>query len=571
MSKFVFLFLAIWLICISGNSQSLAVSKKIYTIKLKDMVERAPDLIDSVHVGDNTPFNIVFDKHGSDPSVVVRSISLLQAGVRQDASVNLELQSYSLGNDSSYTFTFTLAKQVSLKRDSTFTMVKIRYKSPSDKEVKDSLIDKKSQLDVISSLSKTYLISEQHDTSIVKKLMDSAYQDERQIAVTFFRVGKTKTELEKTIETISGRVEDLFNQKSEKKAIGYFSLKSKLVKVSTKDISDTSKHFDKMIEIKRVEIVLADGCIAKKGIMVELFDGRIFRNNRAPISVYQLNRRTTDILELQDNRERTYISLGDLLSYNYSGKFHYPDETSASLSPVKMTDSIFNFLTINDLIEVSIYTDLLGLVGRTPNGLLQTQISGDFITNTRNFKNQDIIAFNFIRPYFRLTKFDSRFAQVDPTFLKNDSLINRLHLNQIAYLQAGLKINLFSTGLGPNQQLRMNLGTDVSLTSADSLFKRDITTVNYYPEIEYRVNRLENFGIETSMKWLFQNVSKNSPFVNKAGIWIFNPQVTVYYYPFGNIGSKIYVRYANYAEINEGKYNFSQFQFGFKTNLFQKK
>ena len=181
---------------------------------------------------------------------------------------------------------------------------------------------------------------------------------------------------------------------------------------------------------------------------------------------------------------------------------------------------------------------------------------------------------NFVKAYFRLLKFDSKFAQLDSINNQRDnvdSVVNRLYLNQIAYLQAGAKANVFRLGLGNKQQFLFNIGAEISLTNADSIYSKDLINISYYPELEYTVSRLDNFGLEASIKYLYQHAAKNSPFKNKERICIFNPQVTIYYYPFSNPNNKIYVRYAHYAQIGDGKYNYPQFQFGFKTNLFGKK
>lgn len=330
------------------------------------------------------------------------------------------------------------------------------------------------------------------------------------------------------------------------------------------------------IPIKNIGIVVENGGIIKKGITVRFADSSslIFKNQQAPISIYSLRKRLKDKLYVENDPRKLYVQVKDLFYYDYKGKFHYPDQDSVTLTPESPVDSVYNFTDFNDIIDVTVYTDLLALVGRKPNGIIQTQLSGNFITNTRNFyRNWNLILFNTVNPYFRLSKFDSKFVQLDSTIItKKDSIILRkVYLSQVSYLQAGLKANLFRVGFGPNQEILVNMSVDFNLTNADSLFNKDISFVNYTPEIQYRLHGMENFGLEVSCRWMIQQYSRNVPFKNREGITIFNPQVTAYYSPFSNKKARIYLRFSNFAEIDNGKYNFSQFQFGLKTTLFKDK
>jgi hypothetical protein len=386
---------------------------------------------------------------------------------------------------------------------------------------------------------------------------------------------KEANEIEKQLVVVNKKLEELFNEKANKKAIGYFKLVSPTVVIKNNEKGKAIP--EKSAKIVSVEIVLSNGGIRKNGIKVELDNGQIYRNKQAPVTLFRIDNRKGDILYVDDKRTGKrcfYLELGDVINYIYKGKFSYPADETAYLTPEKTADTLYVGSTISELLDVNIYSDMLALLGRKPNGIIQTQITGTFITNTNNlFKNTDIIFHNFVKAYFRLSKYDSKFAQLDSTKFKGPALdsVNRLYLNQIAFLQAGLKTNIVRFGIGNNQQILLNAGAEISLTNADSLFKKDLVTINYYPEIEYIISRLDNFGLETSIKYLRQIAPANSPFKNKESIWIFNPQATIYYYPFSNPENKIYVRYAHFAQVGDARYNYPQFQFGFKTNLFAKK
>lgn len=387
---------------------------------------------------------------------------------------------------------------------------------------------------------------------------------------------KEPTENEKQLTLVNKKLEELFNEKSQQRKIGYFKLVNSEVPIHAKVVQKDGETLTG--KIASVEIVLYNGAIRKNGLKVLLEDGRVFRNKYSPVTLYRLDKMKGEDLYVDDKREGKSglsIELGDVINYVYHGKFSYPSDQVIYLSPEKQVDSLYVQSTIGELLDVNIFSDLLALVGRKANGIIQTQVTGTFLTNTNRFiKNSDLILNNFVKAYFKLSKYDSKFGQLDSSNNqrdKVDSVVNRLYLNQIAYLQAGAKANVFRVGLGNNQQFLLNIGAEISLTNADSIYNKDLVCISYYPELEYTVSRLDNFGLEASIKYLYQHAAKNSPFKNKERICIFNPQVTIYYYPFSNPNNKIYVRYAHYAQIGDGKYNYPQFQFGFKTNLFGKK
>lgn len=372
-------------------------------------------------------------------------------------------------------------------------------------------------------------------------------------------------------ETSLDRYKAIFNDKTEFKPLGQFILRS------TGTTIRNAKTGDVPAKIQDVSINLANGSIAKRGLKITLDDGRTFSNHRAPVNLYNFYRRTGDRLYEDDSRTGNYICVGDVIKYDKFGKFYYPsDSDSILLNSAHMHDTVRIASSINQLLDVNIYTDLLALLGRKPNGILQTEVSGSFISNSNNLRNCDIVFHNFVRPYFRLSKFDSRFANLDSSKIRfggngvKDS-VNRTYLNQIAYLQAGIKTNLVRFGIGNNQQLYINAGLDINLVNADSLYKKDISFVNYYPELQYTINGRKNWEFSIFGKVLFQKLTGDAPFANKETNHIISFQPVIYFYPLGNPDNKVYLRFNYFNNIDHREYNFSQFQFGWKTSLLGQK
>ncbi|MBK8514731.1 MAG: hypothetical protein IPL55_00145 [Saprospiraceae bacterium] len=368
-------------------------------------------------------------------------------------------------------------------------------------------------------------------------------------------------------------VSDIYNQKTFYKKIGFFEMMDSVVITQSTPGKSSQSSKEK---IKNIDINLSLGAIPKNGILVELENGLKFRNKHFPVSLYRFDKNKKLTLQSMDLREikTASIELGDAFDYTYKGRFTYPANSYITLSPDNKNDTVSATTSLKELLDVNIYSDLLALLGRKPNGIIQTEISTTFITNTQSWGKNDIVFNNYIHSYFKLAKFDSKFAQIDSSYFfgNTDSLkIRRLLLNRNAYLQAGLKTNLFKFGIGQNQQLFLNIGGEINLANADSLFQSDLVSVDYYPELVHTINNIENFGLEIGLKYLWQSVPKNSPFNNRETVRILNPSLTIYYFPFTNPNNKIYLRYAHFAQLNgDLKLNFPQFQFGFKTFYLQK-
>jgi hypothetical protein len=271
--------------------------------------------------------------------------------------------------------------------------------------------------------------------------------------------------------------------------------------------------------------------------------------------------------------------LQDIVEYLPFGKIVYPadEEILLSFTDKRSADTLELSADLNNMIDLSVYTDLLGVLGDKPNGLIQTEIAGNFISNTGNFPKTNLTFHHFIRPYLRLARFDSKFRSLDSTHVKKtgkgDS-VNRTYLNQIAYMQAGIKMNLFKWGVGTNQTLMINGGAEINLVNADSIYRQDLTYFNYYGEFSYTINRVKNFGMDAGLRMMWQRLSDGTrevEIVNRGFQKIFTTQATLYYYPTGAPTSRMYFRFAYFDNLDESKYNFSQFQVGYKTSLKLKK
>jgi hypothetical protein len=338
-------------------------------------------------------------------------------------------------------------------------------------------------------------------------------------------------------------------------------------------------------KIKSISIEISDAVIGKRQLFVTMEDSSVYFNKRAPVNFPKFFERMDDLLALYNGRlPYENIRLGDALVYHPKGRFNYPVDQPIFLDENKKEDSLKAGVNLDRYLDMAIYSDLLGLFGRKANGLIQTEIAGFFKSNSGNLKNTDIVFHSFVRPYIKLAKFDSRFSSLDSSSIKSGrngefDTLNRTYINQIAYFTGGLKMNIVRMGIGINQALLLNAGAEISLTATDSLQKAtnskyndDIISVGYYPEIVYRINQNRNFGMDCSLKFMYQVVTERANIANKGGIWNFLPQIDIYYNPFEKENNRVYLRFMYFNNLKDPTSNFAQFQFGYRTQLmFNKK
>lgn len=334
--------------------------------------------------------------------------------------------------------------------------------------------------------------------------------------------------------------------------------------------SDGSKE---EVEITSVKFTIEEGKLQKRLIYVTTPKG-IYTNKDAPIPLLFLRDRANDVLVNYDINNLDYIKLGDVLSYTDGGGYLPDDVDGMVLTPEDPKKDLYAASNLNSIINFSIYTDLAGLLGRRANGLLITDVTGRFITNSNNLFNGGTTVFSFIEPNLTIAKFDSKFRSLDSNNVKigrngEKDTVDRMYLNQIAWLKGSLKLNLFSFRVAPNQYLYINGAAQINVVNADTFLKKekDVVFFNYFPEVMYSIKRLKNFGMDLSVKLVWQRLADSAPFGNQDMETIFIPQMAFFYYPSRNSNNRIYLRFNYWDNLSNSQNNFYQLQFGWKTSL----
>ena len=551
-----------------------------FQVNLSGLNARKSGSKDTIVIKDNDAFKIPIDATGLDANVSYK-IYYLHGDEKEEVTKTIGSLDFNLKDRSIFSIEFHFCDKVTItdqvKVD--FTSLKFTYDTTEKTaDGKDTTINKEDSLDVRTEDQSTSIIQLNNEGKKIKDISlplertieqpRDICKEERTVTIIFKKPETEKTETQKNIDALNERISSVLNQDPEFEPIG------EMTQLTTDvSIKKTGTEIRKS-KVKRIEITFEHGAIGRRLLRVEMEDGSVFFNKQAPINLPRIFVRKKDCIYRYDSRSAVkdeYIELGDVLDYHYFGKFNYPADGNITLSTDKLRDTLRVGSSINSLLDVSVYTDLLGLLGNKPNGILQTEVAGNFISNTANIKNTDFIFHNFMRPYIRLSKFDSKFKSLDSLNIKAGAnlkdTVNRTYLNQISYFQGGLMLNIVRVGLGVNQLIYLNAGADINLVNSDIIYKKDIVFFNYYPELNYTITRLKNFGMDCSLRFLRQRVGENSPFVNREAIWIFKPQMTIYYYPSKDASNKVYLRMNYFDNLKDSGDNFPQFQLGFKTNL----
>jgi len=382
---------------------------------------------------------------------------------------------------------------------------------------------------------------------------------------------KEKTEFEKAFDQFKS---DFSKEELSYTKVGTMTLKDSTgrIRIYRKGSGKNEEILVKEVKIDSVRFSIEMGKLSTKLVRVYA-GGEEFENTKSPIPVTRIRKRKYDAL--WNFNEDHYIRIGEVLRYT-PVTWHIPDDVENLLiTPEKNSQTLSAASNLNSLINFSLYTDLAGLLGRRANGLINTDVTSRFITNTGNFSNKDITPFSFIEGSVSLSKFDSKFKSLDSSSIKvgpmNQDTVDRMQLIQTAWLKGGLKLNLVSYRFSRSQYLQANIGVRINIVNADSFYRKekdkDIIMFDYYLEGAYNISRLKNFGMDISAKWIFQRLADKEKFYNKEWEYIFNPQIAFSYYPTSNQNNRIYLRFNYFANHKKDANNFYQLQFGIKTGL----
>lgn len=282
--------------------------------------------------------------------------------------------------------------------------------------------------------------------AIIKTVIDSNKNNNEKIGTITVKKDVLVFE-EKTIEGL--------NKKSiDKKliviqdSINYSKEKFQAYQLKPKEGNGSTAHF---IEIDSVKIDINEGMI--EYIKVFLNDASYFYNQKAPISVLDIENRSFD--KLYNFSGDKFIYLSNAISFDYDKRFNFlPDDGKFLLEKGK-SKTLYKNSNVNSLINLTAYSDMLGLLGDEANSLISFEANSKFYLHRMNVRNSFVYLGSSIQPHFHYNKLDSKFETLD--YEKSDS-ISAIEIYRRLNYSVDMDLSLVRWDWRPSNSIELKIG-----------------------------------------------------------------------------------------------------------------
>ena len=304
-------------------------------------------------------------------------------------------------------------------------------------------------------------------------------------------------------------------------------------------------------------------------------NSKIYTNARTSISLMHYSRRLNDHLQINDGTDE-YITLRNIYYPIFRGGRRYiPDDMTDTLIwalPNRRRAPLRAGSALSNLIEASLYTDVLGILNKEENGLVSTELASQIpLATDPLFPNSTLFAFQALRLNGSLTRLDSRFDTVALTGTSFNRA-DRVNLLQRAYLRYGANINLLSIDNGSHITWHLNAGWSGTITRVSRPNGTDFREFNAYSKVWSgeaicSVRRLGNFGCDIGFTALYWHVANSELVSNDEYQAVWKPNALVYYHPTNSPSNKLFLRFAAWTFPDFKSRSYLQIQFGYTIGI----
>lgn len=319
--------------------------------------------------------------------------------------------------------------------------------------------------------------------------------------------------------------------------------------------------------VKSVEVYLQNGMFEKSRLYTT--GGKIFESNK-PLHLQQFKKFASKSPLRDVSVDSVTIKMRDLVWYvaNLDNQNYSPEDGVYILTPTDTVAHLAVDTNLNSYLDYRLYSDLLGLLGDEGNGLIQTDISSTITYNSFPVA-PGMYVFNYIKPTFKLSKFDSEFrAQVVPNEPQMIDL-NRLQFNQLAFLELGITLNLFKVNLFQHSFDLLNFGADFKYSRVQFGETEETKTLNasaLFIETRAQFMKYKNFGFELASQAYFQNIKDNEVIGSGEYYDYLKTEFSMFYHPNDKAQDKIFLRFQSFSDYLFNDF-YTQLQFGYKSQL----
>ncbi len=376
------------------------------------------------------------------------------------------------------------------------------------------------------------------------------------------KVDSLKAKMDALTDVMSQIKKQLDKDKNEKDTAFVVSLLgNNPIKIfnNDEDTIDTSSVVKAIFDIK-------DGLILD--LQVLLSNGKIFSNYHAPIALTRFDK--CGWLSYHNGKRFEYVRTCDILRVIRKG-IAVPDDSLFELTLKKPEHALTRGAGINQVVDLRIYSDMLGTLGDEPNGIAQVEGSTRIFINNRNWFGRSFTPFRYGFFSVQASKLDSRFQ-----VLGMDTTFSRLAAIQRSFASVDIGTNLFGYWLQRKSRSwgSVNGGAGMHLTRAVTEGDTTSVTSQYlFLESLFEFKELRNFGIDFGARIFWQTIPG---LANDAGNTqtLFRLGATAYWNPVGNTGSRVFARVQYFQNFDKAERPFVQLQVGYSaliSSLLEKK
>jgi len=315
--------------------------------------------------------------------------------------------------------------------------------------------------------------------------------------------------------------------------------------------------------------------------------------------------------------KNTFIKLGDVFKYNFIPQ-NYTDDFSPKDTCIrfKLNKNEYTFpikkQSMSSAFDIRVYSDLTGLFGDLPAGVIQTEAVAHFKLNTNWPRKTSIKLFNYFEPSFNYASFKDEYSNLfinefkwgQDTVINIDALDLQRYSNynsgiNINFARIGIKklsstldINIFGNILNTNLSYNTVDSANVNLATTDTIvaigqsnINKNLYSVVYGTNLRWRAMQLQHFGVDVSIKLYglgLINSGEDYRLVNYTSIdnfeeiksvkqgnlvFFYNPSITIFYKPnIGGSGS-MFFRSTYFGCFGDNVNSYLFIQFGYSVSI----
>jgi hypothetical protein len=256
---------------------------------------------------------------------------------------------------------------------------------------------------------------------------------------------------------------------------------------------------------------------------------------------------------------------------------------------------------INNVIQLNVFTDLVGVQEDQPNGLIQ--IEGAFKAHLfgwgagRRYRHNRLFFFDHLDANLRFSKIENKLRFIDASIIKGEpkiTFIPNFQLLQYANLEVGIKTSIFKF-VSYKREFNFYYGAGILRTALrDTIFEAsgpdttkiprayNVLTLMHSVHAHLKIKATSYMGVDISARliWLrlldhdvkqsgenFSREVKNfQEFSSKKNV-LFNPQFQVYYMPNKDESKRLYLRCGFTHDIGTRSNNFLSIQVGLSSDI----